>query len=54
MGDDFQLGQKYYNDITGVMYFDIDTGYKANEEKQAYIQFLYQPSHGKPDDPKKD
>ena len=30
MGDDYALGTKYYYDITGQMYFDMETGYPVN------------------------
>ncbi|MCR4660522.1 MAG: hypothetical protein K5765_00805, partial [Clostridia bacterium] len=44
MGGDYKLGTKYYYNITGDMYFDIETGYRvektkadANNYKYAYV-----------------
>ncbi|MBQ9370328.1 MAG: hypothetical protein IJU10_04555 [Clostridia bacterium] len=41
MGDDYELGTKYYYDITGQMYFDMETGYPVDpsevEDAAAYL-----------------
>ena len=34
IGSGFEFGTKYYDNITGEMYLDIDTGYKAQEQDQ--------------------
>ena len=41
MGDDYELGTKYYYDITGQMYFDMQTGYPVDAGRQDAAAYCY-------------
>ncbi len=41
MGDDYALGTKYYYDITGQMYFDMETGYAVDATRADVASYRY-------------
>ena len=41
MGDDYALGTKYYYDITGQMYFDMETGYAVDAKREDAASYRY-------------